>query len=209
MIELESILDTPKDGLDPAVWKADDSGKFVLTDEAQTKIQTIVDYEIRKFGLKNVSVRITGSITSNQYSEDSDIDVHMSFDGLNEGNSDDLNKVARRDFEEHFKMDNPNSYNIGNHPIEIYFQVNPYQDLMSIGCYDFIQKMWMVGPDLKPLDFDPYSEFYSDGMEYVKDVISDIRNVILECYETAMVIQNSSDGDFKNAEFDNLKKKLI
>lgn len=68
--------------------------------------------------------------------------------------------------------------------------------------------MWLVGPDLKPMDFDPYSEFYSEDMEYVKDVIKDIRNIILECYETAMVIQNSSDGKFKDDEFQALKEKM-
>lgn len=68
--------------------------------------------------------------------------------------------------------------------------------------------MWLVGPDLKPLDYDPYSEFYSDDMKYVKDVISDIRSIILECYETAMVIQNSSDGKFKDDEFNSLKEKM-
>lgn len=68
--------------------------------------------------------------------------------------------------------------------------------------------MWLVGPELKPLDFDPYSEFYSDDMEYAKEVIQDIRNTILECYETALVIQNSSDGKFKDDEFKFLKEKI-
>lgn len=209
MLELESILDTPKEGLDSAVWKMSDDGKYGLTDTAETVIQEIVDYEREKFGMKNVSVRITGSITSNQYSDDSDIDIHISFSGLTDENSDDLNKVMRADFEENYRNSSPReSYNIGDHPVEVYFQANPYQDLMSVGCYDFVQKMWLVGPDLKPIDFDPYSEFYSEDMEYVKDVIIDIRNIILKCYETAMVIKNSSDGEFRYGEFHTLKKTM-
>ena len=209
MMELESILDTPKEGLDSAVWKMSDDGRYELTDAAETVIGEIVDYERERFGMKNVSVRITGSITSNQYSDDSDIDIHISFDGLTEENSDDLNRVMRADFEENYKDSNTGGpYNIGNHPVEVYFQANPYQDLMSVGCYDFIQKMWLVGPDLKPVDFDPYSEFYSEDMEHVKDVIADIRNTILKCYETAVVIKNSSDGEFRNGEFRSLRETM-
>lgn len=156
MLEFESILDSPKEGLDQEVWKDSGNGTFVLTDVAKTNIQTLVDYVTNRFSLKNPSVRITGSITSNQYSSDSDIDVHISFEGLTEDNSDDMNKVLRADFEENFKDIHTGKAKIGDHPLEVYFQANPYQDLMSVGCYDFMQGMWLVGPDLKPLDYDPY-----------------------------------------------------
>jgi hypothetical protein len=39
---------------------------------------------------------------------------------------------------------------IGSHKIEIYFQSNPFQDMMSIGCYDFFKKEWIVGPEIIP-----------------------------------------------------------
>jgi predicted nucleotidyltransferase len=209
MLEFESILDAPKEGLDPDVWKSDDSGAYVLTDDAKGKIGALVEYVSSRFGLKSPSVRITGSITSNQYGPESDIDVHISFEGLTEENSDDLNKVLRADFDENFKDLHTDCAMIAQHPLEVYFQANPYQDLMSVGCYDFVQGMWLVGPDLKPLDFDPYSEFYSDDMKYVEGVLTDIRSVILECYETATVIQNSNGGEFKRDEFEELKTRIV
>lgn len=97
---------------------------------------------------------------------------------------------------------------IEGHPLELYFQQNPYQDMMSVGCYDFSKGIWLVGPELKPKDYDPYSQFYSKDMEYVKDVIKDIRNIILECYETAIVIQNSQNGKFREEEYASLREKL-
>ena len=209
MLEFESILDTPVETLDPQVWAKTEDGGYEMTVGARHAIQTAVDYISKVFSLVNPSVRITGSICSNQYTETSDIDVHISFTGLSERNSDELNKALRADFDENYKdMHHHDEYYIGEHPIEVYFQPNPYQDLMSVGCYDFIQNMWLVGPSFKPLDFDPYSEFYSEDMKYVKDIIEDIRNTILQCYEIATVIKGSSDGKFKDEEILELKKKL-
>ena len=138
MIEFESILDRPREGLDPVVWKDAGDGKFVLTDDARSKVQTLVDWVNGTFGLKDTSVRITGSITSNQYSDDSDIDVHISFTGLTNDNSDEMNKALRAEFDENFKDLHTDSIGIGGHPLEVYFQANPFQDLMSVGCYDFV-----------------------------------------------------------------------
>jgi LysM repeat protein/predicted nucleotidyltransferase len=202
----ESILDIPHEELDSLVWEKTEEGLYVLTDLANGNIQTIVDYVSKCFSLKNPSVKITGSITSNQYTSESDIDIHISFEGLTEENSEEMNKKLRQCYET-FKSES-NASKIGNHPIEVYFQSNPYQDLMSVGCFDFNARIWLVGPELKPVDYDPYAEFYSDDMHYLKDIIGDIRNNILDCYETAMVIQGTKNEEFKNSAFGELKQKI-
>ena len=204
MLEFESIMDAPRETLDPTVWRETGDGKPTLTDEALGKVTAVLDYVRKEFGLDEITARITGSITSNQWSEDSDIDVHISFDGLTDDNQESMNKLLREGFVQRFGE----GYGIGRHPIELYFQPNPFQDLMSVGCYDVLKGEWLVGPDMKPLDFDPYSEFYSEDMEYVKSVVKDIRNIILECYETALVIQNSKDGAFRDGQWQELEGKL-
>lgn len=208
MVELESILDAPREELDSLVWTKTKDGKYTLTDYAKSTIEFIVQYVKNQFHVDDMSVRITGSITSNQYSENSDIDLHFSYRGLTEENSEDMNKVLRADFNENFKTKYAGKEMIGDHPVEVYFQANPYQDMMSIGCYDFIADVWMVGPDMKPLDFDPYSEFYDEDMEYVRDIVKDIRINMLDCYETATVILNSTEEDFRKEQFEDLKTKL-
>ena len=40
----ESVLDAPRPSLDPAVWTASEDGTFVLSPEAQEKVQKTVDY---------------------------------------------------------------------------------------------------------------------------------------------------------------------
>lgn len=51
---------------------------------------------------------------------------------------------------------------INKHPIEVYFQPNKYQDLMSVGCYDFFKNKWLVGPDFTNQSFNPYKEYFSE-----------------------------------------------
>ena len=116
-----------------------------------------------------------------------------------------MNKKLRTWFDEEFKEQNPDVTMIGNHPIEVYFQVNVFQDYMSVGCYDVVNKIWIVGPEFKKQDFDPYSEYYEDDQRYIAKFIEDIRNIILECYELSLIIMKSSDDNFKNEQ----KKTLI
>ena len=72
---------------------------------------------------------------------------------------------------------------------------------MSIGCYDYLNNEWIVGPEFIPNNYDPYSEFYNEDMKYINSIISDIRNIILEVYELLIIIKNSTDEEFKTYEF--------
>lgn len=58
-------------------------------------------------------------------------------------------------------------------------QANPFQDLMSVGCYDFLNKKWLVGPDFKDMNFDPYAEYFMKDLKSVDDVIDGVRSIIL------------------------------
>lgn len=202
----ESILDKPQVSLDPIVWNSNgDDGAFILTQEAESKINEILKNIIVKFELQEFGANITGSTTSNQYTEDSDIDLHISTPSVNETNQDEMNRKLRSWFDEEFKKQNPDVTIIGKHPVEVYFQVNVFQDYMSVGCYDVVNKRWVVGPEFKKQDFDPYSEYYEDDQKYISRFVEDIRNIILECYETSLVITKSTDDNFKNEQ----KKILI
>lgn len=78
----ESVLDIPQMDLDPVVWsRSEETKSYELTEEANSKIFNIIEW-ISKHDqlsvyLNNFSVRIIGSITSNQYTDTSDIDLHF------------------------------------------------------------------------------------------------------------------------------------
>ena len=76
-------------------------------------------------------------------------------------------------------------------------QANPFQDLMSVGCYDFLNNKWLVGPDLLDTDFDPYAEYFMKDLKSVDDIIDGIRSIILQMYELSVGLLKSNDDKFK------------
>ena len=168
----ESILDFPKDGLNPLIWKQNADGSFALREDAEQKIQQIVDWARQTFKIPDMHVNITGSSTSNSYSSNSDIDIHFNSPKFKTDKADEFNKLFRKAFER-LVSQRPELADINGIKTEIYMQPNPFQDLMSVGCYDFINKIWLVGPEMKDQDFDPYAEYFMKDLKSVDDVIDD------------------------------------
>ena len=193
----ESILDFPKEGLCPGIWEKHEN-EYVLTQKAKSALMAVVLWVQQRFNIPNMGANLTGSITSNSYGSDSDLDVHFNSPNIKKAKADDFVKVLRDAFENEFKRDFPQLCDVDGHPIEVYFQKNPFQDLMSVGCYDLINEMWLVGPDFNGMDFDPYSEYYNDDMRYVDDIIDDVRNSIMESYEKSLVLIKVKDNKFKH-----------
>lgn len=50
---------------------------------------------------------------------------------------------------------------------------------MSVGCYDFNEDTWLVGPDIKAIDYDPFAEYFMKDMKSVNDIIDNVRSIIL------------------------------
>lgn len=203
----ESILDHPVEDLDPIVWRKDDSGNHVLTDEAREKISSLVSWACGVLGVSNAEANITGSITSNTFTPESDIDVHIHSSEISEDDAEEKNKSLRKSFEEQYKLDNGDRCFIGEHPLEVYFQSNPFQDLMSVGCYS-LERGWLVGPELKSMDYDPYKEYYEEDKKHVESIIGDVRDKILQIYEDAIAYVNSNDEAFKAIDFGRMAANL-
>jgi len=79
-------------------------------------------------------------------------------------------------------------------------------DMTSIGCYNVLDGVWEVGPTLVDKDFNPYSAYFKKSLENIEDVISDVRNIILEPYELAKVIMHIDKDDHLYRQ---LAKQLI
>lgn len=203
----DSILDTPKLGLDEFVWQKNGDGTYSLKDGPRDLIKVVYDWFKSKFGISRAGLHITGSITSNSYSSESDIDLHFNSDEIEQVDAEQFNKDLRKQFDV-LKKNHPEISKLGTHPIELYFQKNPYQDLMSVGCYDFVTGEWLVGPELKDSEFDPYSEYYDEDMDLVDEVIDEIRNIIFEIYELCVVTRKSKDLDFQSRSYSTLVGKL-
>lgn len=194
----ESILDFPKESLCQSIWTYDANNEIILTPYAKSRIMAVVQWMQQRFQIPNMGANLTGSITSNSYGQNSDIDIHFNSKNVKSDKADEFTKLIRTAFEEEFKRDFPEFAVIDEHPIEVYFQKNVFQDLMSVGCYDIINEEWLVGPEMHSTKFDPYSEYYSDDMRHVDDIIDSIRSVIMESYEKSLVLLKSKDAKFRH-----------
>ena len=184
----ESILDAPRGpDLCPDVWEKNENGSYTLTEAAERAVAEACNMAFKEMSLEGVSVRIIGSITSNAYSDTSDIDVHISADGIGENEAEELNSAIRG-------LEYPS---VGTHPIEVYVQSNMYQDLMSVGCYDFLEDEWLTGPEILPEGFSPFDEYYEDAIKHLGGTLDEIRITILKAYETARTYCFGSLGDGK------------
>lgn len=194
----ESVLDQPRDGLDASVWQYADGPdeKPVLTDEAQQKIADVLDWVLQKYKVPVDFIHIIGSITSNSYSAESDVDVHIVSKKLKPEREQQLNKMMKADYWKTYVPMHKEETKIGTHQIELYIQHSEFKDMASVGCYDFLNKTWVIGPDMMPSGYDPYADLYDKDMSASGDVMKRVRDVLLKSYELANVCKNAKDSAF-------------
>lgn len=214
MIFTESILDAPQDTLDQNVWNLQtDPKKPSLQSEAKAKLDKAISWVQDKYHFEDLSVYIIGSICSNSYSDSSDID--LDFCAKNATKDDDDPEVVKefgwrfkKDFIDNYIEANQEDAMIGGHPLEVYFNPNPFQCFTSIGCYNVLEDKWEVGPVIKSENYDPIADLYTDSTKQAKDIIDDIRDIIFDLYQLSIVAKKSSSQKFKDARETEIRKKL-
>jgi len=195
---VESILDRPRLEMDPAIWKDGPDGPE-LSEGAKQVIDAVYEWAVDRYGIApSAGVRVVGSIASNSYSDESDVDIHFY------GKDIDFGGKSKEDFNHDFKhafkafaAENQQYASIGGRPVEVYAQKNEFQDMTSVGCYDVKSQTWEAGPDVKDTAYDPYSDYYKADMEYAGSLVDDIRQAIMSVYEKASVFEKSSDPEFR------------
>lgn len=68
--------------------------------------------------------------------------------------------------------------------------------MTSVGCYDFLSKTWIVGPDMMPASYDPYVDLYDKDMSAAEGLMKRVRDVLLKSYELAVVCKSAKDMTF-------------
>lgn len=205
----ESVIDIPKSELCPDIWEKINDEYRLKPDVRQYLIDlaiTICDYA--KLSEKHLEFHITGSITSNQYTDNADIDLHFQF--VPNYNIREFSEITQSRFREAVSKLKSSGveFNIGSHPIEVYFQPNKFQDYMSVGCYDLKNDKWLVGPEFKDLSYNPYSDLYKEIQSSAQKIINDVRNTVFNVYEYAIVFEKSikqSQDDVTNQ----IKEKFV
>lgn len=219
----ESVLDSPQKSLCSLVWSKSTDGNYYLNPQLRQKIMKLCNYVFsqksldwmnkkanRNWKVEDYQVHIIGSITSNTYSKNSDIDIHFIIPSIPKKDAVLFSDTLRLNYKDNYLPDNPTQCYGGNKqnkfPFELYYQPNIFMDMTSIGCYNVLDGVWEVGPTLVDKDFNPYSAYFKKSLENIEDVISDVRNIILEPYELAKVIMHIDKDDHLYRQ---LAKQLI
>lgn len=158
----ESSIDFPQQDLASDVWDKVDSG-YVLKADVKSQIQKYLDGILDGSLMKLVAdIHVVGSICSNLYTDSSDIDVHVVPVKMSEEKAQSL-----KDLVKNYVSKNP--FKSNNHPIEVYVQTEPEQDLFSVGDYDFKADTWIKEPTIFSFSYDPY-DIYADIMDTVQEI---------------------------------------
>lgn len=150
-----------------------------------------------KYHFEDLSVYIIGSICSNSYSDSSDIDLDFCAKNATEDDNDpevvkEFGWRFKKDFIDNYIEANQEDSMIGGHPLEVYFNPNPFQCFTSVGCYNVLEEKWEVGPAVKSENYDPIADLYLDSTKQAKNVIDDIRDMIFDLYQLSIVAKKSS-----------------
>lgn len=162
----ESSIDFPQPTLSKYVW--DKEGQYQLKGQVKKKIEKVFSrYPNLKLKELTDIINIVGSITSNQYTEEADIDVHFNVE--RDKLPLDLSPEEWVKDVRNFYKQNPSKQDfVKKHQIEIFLQLDLTQDMMSVGVYDFLNDSWVKGPDIVSDTFNPF-EVFGDVLDVVRE----------------------------------------
>lgn len=203
----ESSVDYPKETLSPDLWE-ERNGEYVLRDDAREKILSFLrSYPEMDLLTIASAIHLVGSTLTNQYKENSDIDIHIvpEMGDLPGDKVEFVSKVKK------WSQENPQY--IGKHPMEVYIQLNPDQDLLGDAVYEFDTDIWVKGPKIVDLDYDPYGAFKSvlDEMdEITKDsdlAFGELKRDVIDYKTIREAIQNLPN-EYREVLLERLRAKL-
>lgn len=156
----ESSVDFPREELDLAIWQKDGE-EYTLRQDVHDKIMDVLNKYPETIEAR--TIHITGSIGTNQYSDVADVDVHIIPAKIHEWTEDDVKTVMKWFNNNRDAIDGW----IEEHPIEVYIQTNPPQELLSAAVYDMTAGTWIKGPQMVDTSYNPYEDF--------SDIVTDLR----------------------------------
>jgi len=137
----ESVIDFARHTLPSSIWNMS-KDKITIRDEVKERIINLLkEYFGETYDTIVDEINITGSIGTYQWSDGTDIDVHVipkNIEKNKEKYQEMLGDLFRWAIDKNVKID--------NHPIEIFLQLEPSQEERSDAVYDLLRGVWKVEP---------------------------------------------------------------
>lgn len=203
-ISKESSIDYPvSEGLCPDIWNEVEDGEFMIKPQIKQLALEMVSKLLARYHVEATGVNIVGSICSNQYTPDADVDVHIQVD-LPDDVAEKLNNLRKKETDKIFAgidlmVGEPGK----THPLEFYFQSNMYGDMGSCGCYDLLHDEWLSGPQIVDIEFDPFDEYSSswdEAVEFGHKVQEALFDLHKNMYKYNAMIEHASNREIYSDE---------
>lgn len=170
----ESTASFPSEDLPLDIWDKTDDGSYrIKSDLKENILNALSQYPDEKLLDIAKSIKIVGSIGTNLYDEDADIDIHIEpKEEFMQGKSQEELEQFQRDVMNWFKNERvSNNWFVAKHPYEVYVQMNPIQDYFSDTVYDLLSDEWIKSVKKYSLDYNPYTE-YGDIFTELDEVVA-------------------------------------
>lgn len=188
-----------KESLSPDIFE-EDNGSFSMKDNIRTKLLEIADKFVEFIGIDFFidDVHLTGSLSNFNWSEYSDVDLHIlvDFNDFNDSNKKDstsMKKIVKEFFDS--KKSNWNSEHdikIKGYDVELYVQDSNEKHL-STGVYSILNNKWIIEPK-KGKEFIDDRTIMEKGQEYAELIDS--------------LVKSSESGKDVSKDVDDVKTKL-
>ena len=188
-----------KESLSPDIFE-EDNGSFSMKDNIRTKLLEIADKFVEFIGIDFFidDVHLTGSLSNFNWSEYSDVDLHIlvDFNDFNDSNKKDstsMKKIIKQFFDS--KKNNWNSEHdikIKGYDVELYVQDSNEKHL-STGVYSILNNKWIIEPK-KGKEFIDDRTIMEKGQEYAELIDS--------------LVKSSESGKDVSKDVDDVKTKL-
>lgn len=209
-----------KDSLSPIIFDNKDND-FFMHPEIREQLIKIADHFINTFGIDIFihDIVLTGSLANYNWSEYSDIDLHVivDFNELTDSKSKGLQEVFKEFFNAKKTLWNEkHSVTIKGYDVEVYVQ-DIEEPHISSGVYSILNNKWIIEPekndpkidDRKILDKGEFFAKQIDSLEKRyesgEDILSDLERVVEKIKKTRQSGLNR-DGEYS---YENLAFKLL
>lgn len=210
----ESTASFPSEDLPLDIWDKDAEGNYRIKPELKEMILNALS-KYPDLDLLDVaqSIKVVGSIGTNLYDEDADIDVHIEpkSEFLVTKSAEELAEI-QRDVMNWFKNEREeNGWFVAKHPLECYFQLNPIQDYFSDTVYDLLSDEWVKVPKKYDLSYNPYTE-YGDIFTELDEAVAPADTIFGKLHRDVQDIKILTDkghDDTLQEQFEGIKASLF
>lgn len=209
----ESTASFPSEDLPLDIWDKVDGSYKIKPELKESILDALSQYPDADLLDLAKSIKIVGSIGTNLYDEDADIDIHLELKPeFIQGKSEDELEQFQRDVMNWFKNEREEKqWFVLKHPYEVYAQLNPVQDYFSDTVYDLMTDEWLKQPKKYDMSYNPYTQ-YGDIFTELDEAVAPadiLLGKINRDVKDIKILRDKGHDDTLQEQLENIQKSIL